>query len=82
MRQIAVKYEGAIILSGEGETGTFERHTGKPTMLAINRRLARERCGGDRWARAFVPAGQGYDDDTYVDINSGDFRTIDEDDIS
>jgi len=75
------KYERAIILTGEGTSGTFERHTGKPTLLAINRRLARERCGGDRWARAFVPAGNGYEDDAYVDINNGEFRTICEEDI-
>lgn len=74
-------YEGAIILSGEGEMGTFERHTGKSTLTAINRRLVRERCHGDRWATAFVPAGDGYPDDTYVDINDGELREISEDDI-
>jgi len=74
-------YQNAIIFSGEGETGTFERHTGKPTLLAINRRLARERCGGDRWARAFIPAGPEYTDDAYVDVDSGEIRTIEENDI-
>ena len=81
-------YDGALILSGEGEVGTWERHTGKGTLTAIRRRLNRERCNGDRWASVWVPAGEGYEDDAYMEINedtgepTGDYRTVTEDDIN
>lgn len=43
------------IVSGEGTgPGTTELFTGRRTLLAISRRLARERCKGDRWAYALV----------------------------
>ncbi len=42
------------ITSGEGELGTTEIYTGKRTSQAIKLRLARERCGGDRWAHASI----------------------------
>ena len=38
------------ICSGEGEIGTQE--TKYATEIGIKRILTRERCGGDRWARA------------------------------
>ena len=76
-----IKLNRAIILSGEGEIGTFKRYTGKPTMAAINRLIIKERAGGDRWVNVFVPAGEGYEDDTYIDLFTGDFRTIKQSDI-
>jgi hypothetical protein len=42
------------ITSGEGENGTTEVFAGKRTERAVKLRLTRERCGGDRWARAAV----------------------------
>lgn len=42
------------IVSGEGEQGTVEVYTGKRTERAIKMRLTRERCNGDRWARAMI----------------------------
>ena len=39
------------MLSGEGELGTWERVVTTP--LGIKRRLTKERCGDDRWARAY-----------------------------
>lgn len=43
------------ICSGEGiGPGTTTRFTGTFTLLAVDRRLARERCKGDRWAYAIV----------------------------
>lgn len=42
------------IVSGEGEEGTVEVYAGKRTARAIKMRLTRERCGGDRWARAVI----------------------------
>lgn len=44
------------ILSGEGEHGTREYVTLTP--IGLKRRLTAERCGGDRWARAFYGHGR------------------------
>ena len=54
------------IVSGIGELGIVERYTGKKTQRAIKSRLTRERCNGDRWARAIqkVPGYCGYDLET------------------
>lgn len=46
------------IVSGEGERGTAELYTGKMTARAIKMRLTRERCHGDRWARAIQYEGE------------------------
>ena len=40
------------ILSGEGERGTRELYIGKHTLRGLQLTLARERCNGDRWAKA------------------------------
>lgn len=40
------------IVSGEGTIGGSEKYEGKRTVRAIKSRLTRERCNGDRWARA------------------------------
>lgn len=40
------------VISGEGEVGTWERH--EATADGIRKILTRERCGGDRWARAYA----------------------------
>lgn len=71
----------AIIFSGEGDYGSYRRHTCASTLRAINMALTRERCGGDRWARAFIPAGEEYVDHTYIGIDeygnaTGELRTI------
>ena len=42
------------IVSGEGAVGTAEAYTGKRSVRALKARLTRERCNGDRWARAEV----------------------------
>jgi len=54
------------IISGEGEQGHRDTYTGMRTALAIKRSLTRERCGGDRWARAvaITEAGAAYDIET------------------
>jgi hypothetical protein len=45
--------EGEIaIISGEGEIGSAVIYRGKRTQRALRARLTRERCNGDRWARA------------------------------
>ena len=40
------------IVSGEGAVGGSDVYTGKRTVRALKSRLTRERCNGDRWARA------------------------------
>ena len=40
-----------LVLSGEGEIGSWEKKVA--TKRGILRILSRERCGGNRWARAF-----------------------------
>lgn len=39
------------VISGEGTVGTWSRKVA--TESGIQRILSRERCGGDRWARAY-----------------------------
>ncbi|WP_419607616.1 hypothetical protein [Thiolapillus sp.] len=55
-----------VIISGEGEIGIIEPHTGRPTKRAVMARLTRERCGGDRWAKAiaYVDGTEGFDVET------------------
>jgi hypothetical protein len=43
-----------LIFSGEGDDGAWERYYGKRDKAAIRRKLSRERCGGDRWASAWI----------------------------
>lgn len=40
------------IVSGEGNEGVVENYFGKLTQRAIKSRLTKEKCNGDRWARA------------------------------
>ena len=42
------------IVSGEGTIGSSEIYTGVRRIRALKSRLTRERCHGDRWARAEV----------------------------
>jgi hypothetical protein len=44
--------EKIVIVSGEGENVHIEEYKGKKTPHAIKIRLTKERCNGDRWARA------------------------------
>lgn len=55
-----------VIISGEGEVGIIEAHTGRPTKRAVMARIKRERCGGDRWAKAIahVDGAEGFDVET------------------
>lgn len=43
------------LLSGEGNSGTWERVI--TTERGIKMRLTKERCGGDRWAEAYTAEG-------------------------
>lgn len=57
-----------LITSGEGEVGTTETYNGARTMRAIKMRLKKERCGGQRWAKAKVLSL-----DVFVDIETGEY---------
>ena len=61
------------IVSGEGVLGASEPYTGKRTMRAIKMRLTRERCGGDRWARAVVFSYAAEYGDVFVDVVTGEY---------
>ena len=60
------------ILSGEGTEGTWRKvHA---TDIGIKRILTRERCGGDRWARAYTLArGAAF---VGVDTETGEARDL------
>lgn len=48
------------IVSGEGTgKGTVEIFDGKRTLRALDMRLKKERCGGDRWAYALLDLSSG-----------------------
>ncbi len=61
------------IISGEGEIGSIETYNGKRSIRAIKIRLTRERCGGDRWAKAQVFSHADQLGDVYVDIETGEY---------
>lgn len=79
MEKLLEEYKGndIVILLGEGEVGTYKEYTGKPSALAIKRKLTAERCGGDKWAKAYIYA---YDNDNrhvYINLeNPSDMRHI------
>lgn len=58
--QALIENNAIRIVSGEGENGTIEQYEGKRTERAIKMRLTKERCGGDRWARAEVACNNGH----------------------
>lgn len=62
------------ILSGEGEFGTWERVVA--TSRGIKRRLAKERCGGDRFARAFECTFRGDVVSVMENIESDETRLV------
>ena len=65
-----MKKQQYYILSGEGSIGQWRAV--RATATGIKRMLTCERCGGDRWARAYR---KGADGDAY-DIETGELRTL------
>lgn len=84
----SLEVEKIVILSGEGEIGTFELYTGKRTERALKTKLKEESCDGDRWVRVFCSAGEDYALDSYFEIDRDTFefasymRTIPEREIN
>ena len=58
------------IVSGEGETGNSVIYNGKRTVRAIKVRLAKERCHGDRWAKAKVFSHSNDYGDVFIDFDT------------
>ena len=62
------------VFSGEGEIGSWEKKIA--TKRGILRILSRERCGGNRWARAF---GDIYETEIGMagsDVETGEMKII------
>ena len=67
-----------LIFSGEGDSGDYKAYTGKRTERALKLTLTRERCHGDRWARAYIYSHSNDLGKVYVNIeNPNDYRHID-----
>jgi hypothetical protein len=64
------------IMSGEGEVGTIDGYNGKRTLRAIKMRLTKERCGGDRWAKAKVFSHSNEYGDVFVDVETGEYCSL------
>ena len=62
-RQLLDDAEHVWILSGAGERGHWERHTGKRSLLAVKRHVVRLLNRGDRWAHV-VSGPVAYDKET------------------
>ena len=65
-----------LIFSGEGETGTWKEYKGKDSDRAIKLRLTKERCNGDRWAKAYRHIGDGVYQNIYNTNDCRDFRNM------
>lgn len=64
------------IVSGEGEYGTPEQYHGNGAISSIRARLTRERCNGDRWARAVMYSHRGDDGNPIgVNLETGEYCT-------
>lgn len=62
------------IISGEGTVGTWTRKIA--TESGIMRALSRERCGGDRWARAYGDIRKTAHGKVGYDIETGEERFV------
>ena len=81
MDEMLRMYPGRIIIhSGEGTEGNYKIYRGARTARAIKARLTKERCGGDRWAHAYVCL---HEDDisTYYGLDNDEQRHLSDADI-
>jgi len=63
------------ILSGEGENGTWEKHTA--TLTGIKRIATKERCNGDRWARIWEEIPETDTTEAHIcSIDDGEMRDV------
>ena len=77
MQKAIENAEKILIVSGEGEgPGIVEVFEGRRTLRAIKMRLARERCGGQRWARAVAYSHTNDGGDVYINVETGELRGL------
>ena len=62
------------VISGEGEIGSWEKKVA--TKRGILRILSRDRCGGDRWARAFGDIYETKNGKVGSDVETGEMKII------
>ena len=60
------------ILSGEGDDGTWDAYTGDD----LAGELELERCGGDRWARAYEVIEESEEYYMLSEIDGDDYRCV------
>ncbi len=70
-----------VIFSGEGEDGTFEEYDGERTVGAIKKRIKKESAAGDRWASAWIFSHVNDGGNVYINLENGDYRHINDEDI-
>ena len=69
-----IKTNNITIISGEGTgEGIVEPYTGKRSLRAIKMRLTKERCNGDRWAKAMVFSFRNIEGDLFINIETGEY---------
>lgn len=77
LMQKAIENAKILIISGEGEgPGIVEVFEGKRTLRAIKMRLARERCGGQRWARAVVYSHSNAGGKVGINLETGEYCSL------
>jgi len=72
---LQIKKGDILILSGEGEIGSFELYHGTPSKLA--KRLYDECCHGDSWARGIECLDM--DSEGYpfgIDLSTGEYSML------
>ena len=66
------------VISGEGFIGQYKDYTGKRSGRAVLLKLAKERCNGDRWAKALMKIDKSafdYAYNTAVNLETGELET-------
>jgi len=74
--------EKYLVLSGEGERGTWKL-SNAITEIGLKRLLTKERCNGDRWAKAYQPdASMYYNEIRLTPVSgSGDYKSMSRDEL-
>lgn len=69
--ELIAKGNKIAIASGEGDRGGYTEYTGKRTERALKTYLTKEKCHGDRWAKAYVFTGENnIYGDVYINIEN------------